>query len=494
MKYRLFFLVVTLLLTVSQVAAQGTTEIVFFADEDSLTVYIPGNGQVVSLSDLAIESTFAGQTRSYRFEQYPALAISFDRVLTPLCLRLERDSVDRILPQACQGLQVFEQPIAAADIFWHRPGVGFLTLTITQGINVQGYCPAGQAECPLSYTPPTLTPVPPTATPPPTQTLAPAPEATPSPLATPAPDDPLEDLLLGATQTLEVVMAARAAADMTRAAQLTQTAVAVEIAGAQTEIAILDATATAAFVETEAAVARSLALEIARLGVNANAEWTPVVETFDGVEMVLVPAGCFMMGSNEGDNDEQPVHEQCFDEPFWIDRFEVTNAQYGSSGRWSDDDRPRETIDWSDAKTHCEGRGARLPTEAEWEYAARGPDSLVYPWGDDFVADNVVYVENSGGETAEVGTRPAGASWVGAHDMSGNVREWTSTIYDVEAFPYPYNSADGREDGNRLDVRRVLRGGSFVVTSYNLRSASRGRSYPDSGSTFGVGFRCARSS
>ncbi|MEM6283770.1 MAG: SUMF1/EgtB/PvdO family nonheme iron enzyme, partial [Chloroflexota bacterium] len=210
---------------------------------------------------------------------------------------------------------------------------------------------------------------------------------------------------------------------------------------------------------------------LARTPVTRNADWTPIERDFDGVTMVLVPAGCFMMGSNE-QGDEQPVHEQCFDEPFWIDKYEVTNAQIGSTGcsDWSSEpDQPRNCIDWFGAQAHCESWGAHLPTEREWEYAARGPDSWVYPWGNAFVADNAVYSSNSGGRTAPVGSRPGGVSWVGAYDMSGNVWEWVSSLYR----DYEYDASDGREDMTNRTDRRVLRGGSWSSEHGSLRSALR---------------------
>jgi serine/threonine protein kinase len=225
--------------------------------------------------------------------------------------------------------------------------------------------------------------------------------------------------------------------------------------------------------------------------VTSNNQWTPVTQTFDGVEMVLVPAGCFMMGSTDEQIDyamtlyenaerswyenEQPVNEICFDEPFWIDRYEVTNEQHGSTGCTNSSlhaNQPRNCISWFDARDYCEGMGGRLPTEAEWEYAARGPDNLIYPWGNDFVADNVVYEGKSRGKTAAVGSKPGGISWVGAYDLSGNLWEWTSTSH--------------------YEHSRVLRGGSFYDTEHVLRSASRDFAYPDLG-LYGYGFRCARS-
>jgi formylglycine-generating enzyme required for sulfatase activity len=231
--------------------------------------------------------------------------------------------------------------------------------------------------------------------------------------------------------------------------------------------------------------------------VTRNADWTPVERDFDGVTMVLVPAGCFMMGSASGNSDEQPVHEQCFDEPFWIDKTEVTQAQFARLGgqkrnpNWfTGDNRPVERITWFEARDFCALRGVRLPTEVEWEYATRGPDALVYPWGHEWNANYAVSNRSISQGTANVGSIPAGASWVGALDMSGNVWEWTSSLHE----PYPYDASDGREGdtGNRSDVRRVLRGGSFYGSGTNLRGAIRLGRYPYLEDD-NFGFRCARS-
>ncbi len=258
--------------------------------------------------------------------------------------------------------------------------------------------------------------------------------------------------------------------------------------------------------------------------VTRNGDWTPHIEAFDGVEMALVPAGCFEMGSTDEQvddavrqcekvrgagscernwyQDEQPVGTQCFDEPFWIDVYEVTNVQYGSSGNWSGDELPREHVNWADAVVHCESRGARLPTEAEWEYAARGPDGLVFPWGDVFERAlvnscdrscefNMIGTRADDGyaNTAPVGSYAGGASWVGAMDMSGNVWEWTSSIY----MDLPYSAADGREVDGSTDgsSRRVLRGGTWFHSGSDLlRSAARYEVRPDY-RDYVVGFRCA---
>ena len=256
--------------------------------------------------------------------------------------------------------------------------------------------------------------------------------------------------------------------------------------------------------------------------VKRNADWTPYIVEFDGVEMALVPAGCFEMGSTDEQVDdamrqceevrgagncerswyenEQPVLRQCFTEPFWIDVYEVTNAQYGSSGNWTGDELPREQVNWADAVAHCASRGARLPTEAEWEYAARGPEGLAFPWGDLFRRALVNSCDHSCewnligtgwddgyANTAPVGSYAGGASWVGAMDMSGNVWEWTSSIYTE----YPYNPADEREaDGSNDSCRRVLRGGAWFHSGSDLlRSAARYAVSPEY-VDYVTGFRC----
>ncbi|NJK33173.1 MAG: formylglycine-generating enzyme family protein [Deltaproteobacteria bacterium] len=253
------------------------------------------------------------------------------------------------------------------------------------------------------------------------------------------------------------------------------------------------ATPTATPTNTLTLTPLEAALQRAQAGVTRNADWEPFVQEFDGVEMVLVPAGCFMMGSENGDDDETPVHEQCFDEPFWVDRYEVTNEQYGSIGceQWSSEpDQPRNCITWFEARDFCEQRRMRLPTEREWEYTARGPSNWVYPWGDDWDGANAVESGNSGNQTAEVGSIRSGVSWVGAMDLSGNVWEWTKSVYEN----YPYGPDDGREadQGGSTDVRYVMRGGSFHNSTLNLRAANRswGNPYFE---YYGLGWRCARS-
>lgn len=221
--------------------------------------------------------------------------------------------------------------------------------------------------------------------------------------------------------------------------------------------------------------------------VTRNADWTPVVETFDGVEMVLVPPGCFMMGSDAGRRDERPAHEICFETPYWIDRTEVTNAQYGANGNGQRPDQPRENLTWMEARDFCASRGGRLPTEAEWEFAFRGPDNLMYPWGNELIEDHLTFDRNSPGQTSDVGAHPEGASWVGALDMAGNVWEWVSSAYAR----YPYDPADGREDFTDTTVQRVTRGGVNSYIDFGAGGTTRFRTAPNTYDWF-VGFRCAR--
>jgi formylglycine-generating enzyme required for sulfatase activity len=217
-----------------------------------------------------------------------------------------------------------------------------------------------------------------------------------------------------------------------------------------------------------------------------NAGWTPIVQDTGGIPVVYVPAGCFMMGSAEID-DAQPVHAVCLS-AYWIGQTEVTNTQYAvcvdAGGctppvdrRYFDDpayaDYPVVYVTWSQARDYAAWIGGGLPTEAQWEYTARGPEGWDYPWGNTFVAENLVYKDNSGGQAAEVGSRPGGVSWVGALDMSGNVWEWTADWrgdYPAAAQTDPTGPASG--------TWRVVRGGAWNFSYVFARGAYRFWSNP----------------
>ena len=240
-----------------------------------------------------------------------------------------------------------------------------------------------------------------------------------------------------------------------------------------------------------------------QIAVTSNIDWTPVKQDFDGTTMVLVPAGSFSMGSEEGYPNERPVHTQHFDSSFWIDETEVRRSDYercvsaeycapthdDSSSNTAD--QPINKISWHGAATYCQWRKARLPTEAEWEYAARGPNNFVYPWGNEFDGEKLNYRQNSGNQTVNVEANPSGASWVGALNMSGNLTEWTSSLYR----DYPYISSDGRElTGNEIYVAEdvSVRGGSFREFHREIRTYAR-YAYDAKRDGSDSGFRCANS-
>jgi len=212
------------------------------------------------------------------------------------------------------------------------------------------------------------------------------------------------------------------------------------------------------------------------------------------------------MGSAEFAN-EQPLHTVYLD-AFWIDRTEISNAKYRKcveSGPcrapaacdWgtttykdaSGDDYPVACVSWSQARTYCEWAGARLPTEAEWEKAARGTDERTYPWGNSDPDCSRTQSADCDGQTAPVGSKALGASPSGALDMAGNVWEWVSDWYDEDY----YASAPTRNpQGPSAGTSRVLRGGSWYTYSSSLRAAHRTSATEDS-ATPTVGFRCAYS-
>ena len=215
--------------------------------------------------------------------------------------------------------------------------------------------------------------------------------------------------------------------------------------------------------------------------------WTRLA---DGMVMVYVPAGEFRMGSEDGYDDEKPVHTVALD-GFWIDRTEVTNAQYTRcvaagtcrASYYADDSRfngatqPVVGVFWDDAAAYAAWVGGRLPTEAEWEYAARGTEGRVYPWGNTWDCAKGNFDTDCGSDiyesTAPVGSFPAGASWVGALDMAGNVWEWVADWYG----PYP-SGKQVNPTGPASGDYRVLRGGAFRSSGVVARCAFRYRVVP----------------
>ncbi len=218
--------------------------------------------------------------------------------------------------------------------------------------------------------------------------------------------------------------------------------------------------------------------------------------------MVYVPEGEFLMGSADSDpdagSDEKPQHTVYLD-AFWIDKTEVTNAafalcvQAGACQTTGADfsekpNHPVVAVSWNDAAAYCEWAGRRLPTEAEWEKAARGTDGRIYPWGDGAPDATLLNYNGNIGGTTEVGSYPDGASPYGALDMAGNVWEWANDWYDSS---YYSNSPSENPQGPSTGDARVLRGGSWVNEARNVRVSNRGRGYPDYRFVGSGGFRCS---
>lgn len=252
------------------------------------------------------------------------------------------------------------------------------------------------------------------------------------------------------------------------------------------------------------------------------------ISQIDFAEEIFIPAGEFFMGTDDTDAQhtlnngvaypEVPMHTLYLD-GYWIDKFEVTNGRYalcvadGSCtppwvnfsntrqeyyGNPEFDDYPVIMVDWWQANQFCEWAGRRLPTEAEWEKAARGTDGRRYPWGNDPISNDKANFcdknctrehanpafDDGFADTAPVGSFPTGASPYGVMDMAGNVWEWTSSIPML----YPYDPNDGREaeDG----YYHVWRGGPWSNGTWWIRSTLRYKSVPKYWYE-NLGFRCA---
>jgi len=225
------------------------------------------------------------------------------------------------------------------------------------------------------------------------------------------------------------------------------------------------------------------------------------------MEMFYIPEGEFIMGSedNKGLENEYPQHS-VFLNSFWMDRTEITNAMYEecvkenvcsepaylmtmSRDTYFYDDQynayPVIAVNWDQANTYCQWVGSRLPTEAEWEKAARGTDGRQYPWGDFSPNESLANCNDNLGDTAEVGSYPEGSSPYGVLDLSGNVFEWVADWYGV------YQSDDTKNPlGPSSGENRIIRGGAFELGNIHLRATYRGEIEPEA-TYFDIGFRCA---
>src|SRR5262245_35329335 len=222
--------------------------------------------------------------------------------------------------------------------------------------------------------------------------------------------------------------------------------------------------------------------------------------------MALVPAGEFTMGSVMGEPDEQPVRKVYVD-AFYIDKEQLTVGKYGtfldSTSHEAPPDwdimkksmnqrRPVVNVDWADAAAYCKWAGKRLPTEAEWEKAARGTDGRIYPWGNQLPTDTHASMNKeiwkNHAAVAPVGMYEAGKSPYGIYDMAGNVWEWVSDWYSEDYYrTAPLRNPTGPSTGHY----KVVRGASWGSNPKDLRSSNRESRLPSFGS-LGTGFRCAK--
>ncbi|MBM4395508.1 MAG: SUMF1/EgtB/PvdO family nonheme iron enzyme [Deltaproteobacteria bacterium] len=242
--------------------------------------------------------------------------------------------------------------------------------------------------------------------------------------------------------------------------------------------------------------------------------------------MSCVPGGPFVRGADHGPEDARPA-SRVFVSTFYMDRDEVTHAEYQAcvkarkcppaGPKYVDYDRPRQPVtgvSWHDAVAYCRATGRRLPTEAEWEKAARGPDGRLYPWGDEPVTcKRAVIMDETGrscgvrkskgghpekGRTLEVGSRPPGI--FGLYDMIGNSWEWVADWHsrswtacgDACAGPDPKGPCGGRDPcpGHR---QRVVRGGSWYWPASHATGVFRRPHFPSNEPFHHFGFRCAAS-
>jgi len=226
-------------------------------------------------------------------------------------------------------------------------------------------------------------------------------------------------------------------------------------------------------------------------------------------DMVLIPKGEFTMGSSE--HADETKHQVVL-EAYWIDKYETSNARYKEFMRvtshpapayWDDPrlskpNQPVVGVSWTDANAFCKWEGKRLPTEAEWERAAKGPDGdRHYPWGHTIDPKKANYGQNVG-RTMPVDSYPEGVSGFGVYNMAGNVFEWVDDWYDPTSYKQsvalnPKGAEQGYNFANQGPVK-VLRGGSWLAPETSLHTSHRFWNQPDNNSYgVGLGFRCALS-
>ncbi len=214
-------------------------------------------------------------------------------------------------------------------------------------------------------------------------------------------------------------------------------------------------------------------------------------------DMILIRGGSFTMGNNNSTDEAEKPEQMVTVKSFYIDKYEVTNQQYyefiratrykppshWTTGKFEEgrESYPVVNVDWNDAKKYAEWAEKRLPTEEEWEYAARGDDGRLYPWGKQFSNFNANTRESGKGDVTPVGSFPSGQSPFGVLDMSGNALEWTASIY----IPYPGSKAKAKEG------HVVLRGGDWVEEQKYATVTTRALQKPDFYRNY-IGFRCAK--
>jgi len=256
-----------------------------------------------------------------------------------------------------------------------------------------------------------------------------------------------------------------------------------------------------------------MAITVLAILPGAPGDAAPPTPELDPVPMITIPAGAFLMGNPEGEGraDEWP-QRSVFLDAFEIDQVEVTNERYmqfvKATGHRTPpnpygtgplrsitgiEHLPVVQMTWYDAKAYCGWAKKRLPTEAEWEKAARGTDGRLYPWGNDPPTAKRANFDREWEEEKTlhpVGSLPSGDSPYGVKDMAGNAREWVADWYDAEY--YAQAPARNPQGPDKKGVVRSIRGGSWHSPASDLTTAARGRG-GFALQTHGTGFRCARS-